>query len=499
MKMLKFKEFTNWLDEVNEANVWRNRSASYITHPKFESKVPSELVELTFNWTDDDIETLSAPKFYLIPKSGPIKEIGKDEASVILKHPKNSLMKTETDTNIYLVVFPDTNYLIQSKRSGETTTNVKEGMVIYFYYSDINSAPTEHTARHIIGTLMNDVQPKIPSEALDSKTVDEISVYLADLSINKKTVGDLVDFWSAANLIKNRLGGNSYTVSRNKIFNSIRTLGSKLTGFQADKWCPGDIYLIDPSVEQQIPNYVSDIAKNIQADSIEKLNLLFRHEFISKIVEENPIIGSVIAISLKKEKAQAGKAKQFLKSLTTDEKEYNVTKDELNMSNDDLIKSIEDYRSNIAASCKKSVTTINLVQDTGYTGNGDKDKIQSKFASVKLANKLLSNPSTIDDNILKGVAFGMSLTGINPTFFKVIGNSNGVAKDEKYPAGEMIYLMDGGLENPKSVINVTDLNSNTSVKFNLTIRKGEEDPKDIQFSCKSNGNTQATLEIEKSK
>ena len=64
--MLKFKEFTNWLDEVNEANVWRNRSASYITHPKFESKVPSELVELTFNWTDDDIETLSAPKFSTI-------------------------------------------------------------------------------------------------------------------------------------------------------------------------------------------------------------------------------------------------------------------------------------------------------------------------------------------------------------------------------------------------------------------------------------------------
>ncbi len=497
--MLKFKEFTNWLDGVNEANVWRNRSDFYITHPKFEKKVPNELVELVFTWTDDDIETLSAPKFYMVPKSGPIKEIDKTEAKSLLKHPKNSLMKTETDSNIYLIVLPDTQYLIKSKRSGETTTNVKEGMVIYFYYSDINTIPTEHNARHIISTLLNDIQPKISTEALDVKTMSEISNYLSDLSINKKTIGDLIDFWSAADLIKNRLGGNSYSISRNKIFNSIRTLGSRLSGFQADKWCPGDIYLIDPSVENRIPNYVSDISKNIQLDSIQKLNSLFRNEFTNKIVEEDPIIGSIIAISLKKEKAQAGKAKQFMKSLTPDEREYNVTKDELDMDSRDLIKAIEDYRKNIAAACKKSVTTINLIQDTGYTGKGDADTIQSKFASIKLANKLLSNPNTIDDNILKGVAFGMSLTGVNPTFFKVIGSTRGTASDEKYPAGEMIELMDAGLENPNSVITITDLNTNASVKFNLTIKKGEDSPKDIQFSCKPNGNTQATLEIEKSK
>ena len=496
--MLKFKDFVDFI-EINEANVWRNQNASFITHPKFERRIPSELLELTFNWTDDDINTLSSPRFYLIPKSGTITEISKSEADVMLKHPKNSLMKTESETNIYLVVLPDTQFLIQSKRSGETTTNVKEGMVIYFYYSDINDAPSEHNARKIISTLINEIQPKITSESLDSKSIDEISAYLTGLSINKKTLGDLVDFWSSANLIKNRLGGNSYIVSRNMIFNNIRDLGSKLTGFQADKWCPGDIYLIDPSIIQEIPNYVDTIYKNIQPDSIEKLNLLFRHDFTNKIIEENIILESIIAISLKKEKAQAGKAKQFLKSLTKDETEYNVTKQELDMSDEDLIKSIETYRSKISDSCKKSITTINLIQDVGYTGNGDKNKLQSKFASIKLAYKLLSDPSTIDDNILKGVAFGMSLTGVNPTFFKVIGNSNGVAKDEKYPAGEMIYLMDGGLENPNSIINITDLNSNTSVKFNLKIRKGEDMSKDVQFTCKSNGNTHATLEIEKSK
>lgn len=496
--MLKFKEFCNWLIDVNEANVWRNQSASYIIHPKYDSKVPSELNGLNYIWTDDDVNTLPNPRIFLIPRSGKIVGLTVKEASNLLKAPKNSLMKTETDSNVYLVVVPDTQFLIQTKRSGETTTNVKEGMVVLFYYSSVNIAPNQNNERKIISVLLNELD-SIPSQSLDSKTIEEIREYLTNLASNKKTVEDLNDFWSSAALLKNRLGGNSYIVSRSGVFNQIRDLGSKLTGYQADKWCPGDIYLINPSAIDSIPGYLKEIQKNIQPDSIEKLNLLFAHELTSRITEEDPLFGSIIAISLKKEKAQAGKAKQFLKSLTKDETEYNVTKDELGKSNEELISAIESYRQTIAKSCAQSVTTINLIQETGYTGNGNRDKIQSKFASVKLATKLLSDPSKIDDNLLRGVAFGMSLTGVNPTFFKVIGSAKGSAKLEKYPAGEMIFLMDAGLENPESKIEVKDLNTNTSVIFTLNVRKGEEPPKFIQFTCKSNGNTQATLEIEKSK
>ena len=63
----------------------------------------------------------------------------------------------------------------------------------------------------------------------------------------------------------------------------------------------------------------------------------------------------------------------------------------------------------------------------------------------------------------------------------------------------MIELMDSGLNNPNSTITIIDRNSNASVIFQLKVKKGEEDPKEIQISCKPNGNTQATLEIEKSK
>jgi hypothetical protein len=91
----------------------------------------------------------------------------------------------------------------------------------------------------------------------------------------------------------------------------------------------------------------------------------------------------------------------------------------------------------------------------------------------------------------------MSLTGINPTFFKVVGNPKGIAKFEKFPNGDMIYLMDGGLNNKNSNIEIIDLNSNTSISFKLKIKKGEEE-KFIHLKCKPNGNTQSTLEIEKS-
>jgi len=95
--MLKFKEFCNWLVDVNEANVWRNQSASYIIHPKYDSKVPSELNGLNYIWTDDDVNTLPNPRIFLIPRSGKIVGLTVKEASNLLKAPKNSLMKTETD------------------------------------------------------------------------------------------------------------------------------------------------------------------------------------------------------------------------------------------------------------------------------------------------------------------------------------------------------------------------------------------------------------------
>lgn len=496
MKLLKYQDFVENL--LNEANVWRNQDALYVIHPNVSTKVPDELLEYSYVWTGQTVDQLVNPRFFMVPKYGKIEPISAESAKTVLKGPKTSIMKTEEDSNIYLVVLPDTKFLIQTKKSGETTTNVKEGMVVLFYQSSINSIPSLGNERGIINLLLKELD-SVSTQSIDKKTIGEIREYLTKLAPDRKTLENLIDFWSCADILKNRLGGNSYIVSRSGIFNEIRELGSRITGFQADKWCPGDIYLVNPKTINLIPGYLKEIKSNIQPDSIEKLNQLFAHELNSDLREGNSPEGSIIAISLKKEKAQAGKAKQFLKSLTKDEREYNITKEDLSMSQEDMISAIEKYRDQIHKSCKQSITTVNLIQDRGFTGGGNPDKIQQKLASIKLAAKLLEDPQMIDDNVIKSVAFGMSLTGVNPTFFKIIGSGKGVAKYDKYPAGEMIYLMDGGMGNPESVIDIKDLNTNSSIIFNLRIRKGEEEPKDIQFTCKPNGNTQSTLEIEKIK
>ena len=505
MKMLKFKDFVDFI-EINEATISDHLGVPYMINPSNEKNWPKELIDYTYiNYpikSPRSIKELlqnATNVFYSVKGSSIVKKINITDVESMLKDRDNTLMKTVDESNVYLIVGPkSTTLLTMVKDESATSTNIKEGMVVYFYYSNINDIPNQHNARQIISTLLKDVGPTISSESLDKDSIKEITEYLTNLPMNKKTLSNLIDYWSSANLIKNKLGGNSYIVSRNTIFDSIRTLGSKLSKFQADKWCPGDIYLIDPNVIKEIPKYIDEISKNIQLDSIAKLNLLFKNEFENKITEGDPIIGSIIAISLKQEKAQGGKAKQFMKSLTKDDKEYNVTKDEQKLPTDSLIKAIENYRKIIADSCSKSGITIDLTQDSGYTGDGDEDTIRKKYASIKLAHKLLADPDSIDDNLLKGCAFGMSLTGVNPTFFKVIGNTKGVATEDKFPAGEKIELMDHGINDKRTHITILDRNSNASIIFRFTIRKTTANvDKPIQFTCKPNGNVQATLEIEK--
>jgi hypothetical protein len=158
---------------------------------------------------------------------------------------------------------------------------------------------------------------------------------------------------------------------------------------------------------------------------------------------------------------------------------------------------IEDLRRKISDSCSKSDISINLQQEKGYK-NDDPTSLRKKYASLKITAKLLENPAEIDDNILKSAAFAMSLTGVNPTFFKFIGSSKGNAKIDKFPKGEMIYLLDHGLGDKRSVVEIIDRNSSSEVIFKFRIKKGE-DEKSVVLKCRPNGSKQSTLEIEKLK
>lgn len=481
-RMLKYNEFVG---AILEANAWRHLDVSY----KFndvgkKSKLLSHLSEISISHSDD-IEFNNSDIFYLIGQS--ISKIDKKEARELLKIQKNVLFKSDSDDNSYFVISGNVKTIIQI--NDKTTTGIKEGLVIYFYVSDINEMPNTHNISSVLKSLL-----RIQTDYVDKKTVKEIEEWLNNFKVSKKNIEYLVDFWSSAQAIKNNIGAGQILI-RTGLFDEIRTLGSKITRLPADKWNPGDIYAIDKGRFLTTADYVKGINPNIP-DALGQLNLLFSNSF-SFERSENEAEGSIISISLKQEKAQGGKAKEFLKSLTDEPSEYNLTKDEINLFNTDkeeLLTRIENLRKDILVQTKKSITTIILQQDRNF--NAKDDTLLKKYASIKLAHYLIKDPLKIDENILKACGFGMSLVQVNPTFFKCVGSSKGTAKIDKFYAGQTITLLYDGLRSKNSEITIIDLNSNVAIKFLFKIKKGE-DHKFVQLTCKPNGNTQATLEIEK--
>ena len=89
----------------------------------------------------------------------------------------------------------------------------------------------------------------------------------------------------------------------------------------------------------------------------------------------------------------------------------------------------------------------------------------------------------------------MSLTDVNPGFFKIIGNSSGTnATVESYPQGTNIVLYNK--EGDYKDIKILDTDSYGGVRILFHILKRGK-PHFVQISARNNGNTQGTLEIEK--
>jgi hypothetical protein len=99
---------------------------------------------------------------------------------------------------------------------------------------------------------------------------------------------------------------------------------------------------------------------------------------------------------------------------------------------------------------------------------------------------------------LGAVAFGLSLSGVNPTFWKIVGSKTGEASRSEFEEKTTINLQDGGLGSDQSIIKITDANSNNSIKFDMKIQKSGHDHL-ITLNARSNGGKQATLEIVKDK
>ena len=148
--------------------------------------------------------------------------------------------------------------------------------------------------------FINGIQPE-DFEIIFLKYLDDYSPknVILDNSHIKKTINFLKEnhqwaaaCWGSAHTIFNYFGNlKDYNLHQNTIeFNTIRSLGSKLSGLKADKWNPADIYLIK---------------KSFQVNTLKKLTL---SELNNLIAEDNAIIG----ISLKKSQEGANHGKSTI-------------------------------------------------------------------------------------------------------------------------------------------------------------------------------------------
>jgi hypothetical protein len=125
--------------------------------------------------------------------------------------------------------------------------------------------------------------------------------------------------------------------------------------------------------------------------------------------------------------------------------------------------------------------------------------LRGKYAALKSIEFLFRQFPTekVDEAIVALVGFALSLTKVNPTFFKVTGQKTGApGKVDKFEKGQnvILYNVDGDYD----PIQIDDTSAFGGLKIDFKIEKGGQ-PYSVSINARNNGNTQGTLEVQKIK
>ena len=356
-----------------------------------------------------------------------------------------------------------------------TDTDVKEALVSLFYTTNIDSPFNSENYPSRVQSLIEITSKGISGES--SEAAEKVNSFLT--AVAEKNTSANINFinqpLSSALAIKEAYPGQK--LIRTGLFNSIRTKASQLTGLPADKWCPGDLYVQLKEIE--------DISS---VDNIEILNDYFNNGW-----GEND--KSLTAVSLKQEVAQGGKAKALLNKYTKVKNDYNLTSDEINFKEEQYKQGINRLRNSIQSLVKGNENIVYDLQ-SGELKN-EIGFLRGKYAALKSIEFLFKQfpNDEVDEAIVALVGFALSLSGVNPTFFKVTGQKSGApGKVDKFPRGEgvVLYNVDGEYE----PIKIIDSPSFGGLKMDFKIEKGGK-PYSVSINARNNGNVQGTLEVQK--
>ena len=368
--------------------------------------------------------------------------------------------------------------LIVKGASNDTAsdTDVKEALVSLFYITNIDSPFTKENYESRVEDLIEIASKGIPGETSDAS--QKVVAYLSATADDNKTgnIAFINQPLSSALAIKGVYPGQK--LIRTGLFDSIRSKAQSLTGLPADKWCPGDLYVQLGSVSLT------------EDDNIELINDLFNDEWGG---DAKPLT----AVSLKQADAQGGKAKALLNKYASAKSDYNLTKDEIDFDNQGYINGIKRLRDSIS---KLVGGNENIEYDIESGDLKDETRfLRGKYAALKSIEFLFRQfqADEVDEAIVALVGFALSLTGVNPTFFKITGQKSGApGKVDKFERGQNIILfnVDGDYE----PIKIEDTSSFGGLKINFKIEKGGQ-PYAVSINARNNGNTQGTLEVQKIK
>jgi hypothetical protein len=376
------------------------------------------------------------------------------------------------------VDFDGKTYKLIVKGASEETssdTDVKESLVSLFYSTNIETPFNTENYQSRISQLIEISDKGISGESPEASK--KVATYLqATSGESKKQYIDFINQpLSSALAIKKVYPGQK--LIRTGIFNVIRNKAQTLTGIPADKWCPGDLYVQLGSVEGVE-----------SADNIELLNDMFNDSW-------GDDVKPLTAVSLKQQEAQGGKAKSLLNKYTKVKDNYNLTSDEIDFDEQQYIDGIQELRKKILSyiqgnpNIEYKLDSSNLKPDVRF--------LRAKYAALKSIEFLFRQfpNDQVDDAIVALAGFALSLSGINPTFFKVTGQKSGEpGKIDEFPRGQniILYNIDGDYD----PIKILDSSTFGGLKIDFTIEKGGK-LYSVTINARNNGNTQGTLEIQK--
>ena len=357
-------------------------------------------------------------------------------------------------------------------------TDVKEALVSLFYVTNIDTPFTKENYDERVNQLIPIVEKGIPGES--SNASNKVLIYLKSTDSSKnKYIKFINQPFSSALAIKEAYPGEK--LIRDGLFTQAKSLGQQLSGYPSDKHNPGDLF-----VDLGGANF-----DNIE--TLESLNDLFVDSWGGKTNERGEK-ASFVSISLKQEEAQGGKAKALLQKYTKVKSDYNLSKEEQKYTPDEFREGIKDLRSKVQSLVGDNDNIIYNFKE----GNLEDKRVQGKYAALKAIEFLfrIFPNQKVDDAVVALAGFALSLTGVNPTFFKLKGKSDGSpASVETFKRGENIDLYDDTNNNLDPII-IEDTPEFGGLKIKFLIKKGGE-IYSVAINARNNGNTQGTLEIQK--